>query len=466
MSRSFLLYDPLNLFKYPIDLITPLIPPEPGEITLDIVNNTSDVYSPTILYVIEPEYVTSTATVLAPAVLGDTEIAIEHIANSSFVGTPAVFDDTSIFVSTIVNDVQYGVVSVSEQMARLTEYITIENTAVAITETFSRLGDIVSTYYIDSRCNGTVNVSVPKWTNDTGTYIRAQRNVSIEYQEPALINGIPENPELWAKITPVISGHAENPEEDPGPVPTPDGITYSIYPASRLPSIGSLVSSWPSDSIGNPILSSGVYRPEVVETIYPYGKGLLLRGDLFKHLWLDLGQHYTKISVIVDCIVVGYPSTGYLHIFDSGMPTPTISELNYNNTYDIPSDNINERVSLRATKYSLVGSIDPSSNYPSYSTFHNETCNIPRMYFMTVSMDSVKIGYIDPFKSNVDWGGGNASVSNRYLLFGRSKGKLGPGNVTNIIALEYRVFYDYLGLNDINEQYRHLSTKYKHSLGL
>lgn len=313
-----------------------------------------------------------------------------------------------------------------------------------------------------------VEIVAPEIELPVGSGVRATPSININVQTPALQKGLPQNPDCWSlgEVEATAAAPIVIPDPPPKVVPA-TGHSSLMWEASDLPAIGSTLNEWSEANGGPSWYSKSPYSPSVESSAWPPGKGALFTYWNTEHMWLDIGEPLSHYTVLIDAILISYPTARYGHyLLDAGKEPPAL-DTNGGKDYWIGFEGLSTRSVMLYRQNWAVGGTNQLEDI-SYGTHlrpdHDPTLNRHRVFYSVFhGAEGSRLGSFDENNWYTDFGPYDAAA-NQYLVLGRRQSQISDNFATHMMVSEVRIFKAALSWDQLVAQYKHMASKYDHGL--
>ena len=315
--------------------------------------------------------------------------------------------------------------------------------------------------------------------------IRAMVNKSIVMDKPAIYLGKPITPDVWATGAVEMSSTGlvkPDPDDAGSGQESPSGISHNLHvwriktlTGNQTAGAGKTgandeywVEEWKEVSGGLKWYSEYPYRPRY----YPryeflrnnkyrvYSKALNFNSRFVEHMWLDLGTHYSSMTIMISAIFDSYWSLPH-HVFDAGRRTPVYTDVARNGSHKI-RDKVGYRAAMMySKKASITGASDryPLTRGKTIRARHYATYR-PKVLFTVFNGSESLHGSMDP-KHTIIKKGKLQSKSFRHIVMGRKQNSISSSDACDMTVFEVRIWDGPLTKKQLKRQAKRMASRYK-----
>lgn len=303
-----------------------------------------------------------------------------------------------------------------------------------------------------------------------GMNIRAIPNTLVTMADPIIYQGLPRVPMIHSvsESTALVdtTSNSGDPSDD-------DDTPLHRFKVSTLIDPGDdeyWLEDWEETGGGLSWISAHPYRPRVFKrterltdhTDRVYTRSLIFNNRYVEHMWLDLNNDYSVLTVIIAATFHGYRSSEHGHyVLDAGRSTPIYTDVLDGESHDI-DDNLDYRAALiYKDKKSLSGTSNRANiaNGVHLQAKHDDSRK-PKVLFSVFNGDDSMHGSWDIDSHTVKHG--KMQPQNiRRLVLGRARNKIDRDYCSDMTVFEVLIYNEALTWKQIRTRAKRLAGRYK-----
>lgn len=298
--------------------------------------------------------------------------------------------------------------------------------------------------------------------------IRAISSVSVTMNEPVIAKGLPDDKYLF------VDGGSGLESNDAYFGDSEDDDDAYVWRVSDLANPGDnqiALSEWPEVNGGPSWESSGDYRPRISKrtnravsepkTEKVQAKSVRFGRFPHEHMWLDLGEAYPTITVMIAMFFDGF-NRGH-HVLDAGRETPTFSDTDEAGKYK--GHQFGDDLDYRATMFynedrAVVSTTDTPHIFSNkHIAVRNASSHRPRVLYSVFNGNDSKQGWIAG-RTHVHKTGSLEPANIRRLVLGRAQNRIGKKNSSHMTVYEVRIYTSALTMKQIKKKSKVMHGRY------
>lgn len=290
--------------------------------------------------------------------------------------------------------------------------------------------------------------------------IRAIPNVTVAMNEPVIAKGLPDDKYLFVpggsglETSDTYFGDSEDEDDD------------YVWRVRDLASPGDTqipITEWPEANGGPSWESSGDYRPRISKRVNRsvsepktekvQAKSLRFGRFPHEHMWLDLGEAYPTITVMIAMFFDGFRRDHY--VLDAGRETPSFSDTDEAGKYK--GHQFGDDLDYRATMFytderGIVSTTDsPYIRAGKHIGVRNISSHRPRVLYSVFDGNNSRQGWISN-KTHVHKTGSLEPANIRRLVLGRRQNRVGKNYSSHMTVYEVRIYTRALTMKQIKKK--------------